>query len=195
MAPDFETTSRHGQVARWHCQRIGGRKVQIILKRRDCPPDSGGQRDREANPARGGSHAELLQLRNYSGRPTRPSIYSNRLWSDAILNSRIWNRLRSLQKSGWSPVAAADSFQTLSLPNHRTVGLQPAANIVKHTPGTCVCRFGNPVVHPFTIAPCRNNSSPAEVRQVPRNLWLARLQNLHKKTYAYLPVTNEVDQP
>jgi hypothetical protein len=27
----------------------------------DCPPESGGQRDREAHPARGGSKAAILQ--------------------------------------------------------------------------------------------------------------------------------------
>jgi len=31
------------------------------MARADCPPESGGQRDREADPARGGSHIANLQ--------------------------------------------------------------------------------------------------------------------------------------
>jgi hypothetical protein len=31
----------------------------------DCPPESGGQRDREADPAGGGSHNELLRPWNH----------------------------------------------------------------------------------------------------------------------------------
>jgi hypothetical protein len=33
---------------------------QIEFKRADCPPESGGQRDREADPARGGSQSGTL---------------------------------------------------------------------------------------------------------------------------------------
>jgi hypothetical protein len=44
---------------------------RIAWKHADCPPESGGQRDREADPARGGSKAIALQV---SGIGTTPAL-------------------------------------------------------------------------------------------------------------------------
>jgi len=48
------------------------------LKAGDCPPESGGQRDREADPARGGSQASNLKgfrLWNHPGASRHPKLF------------------------------------------------------------------------------------------------------------------------
>jgi hypothetical protein len=50
-------------------------------------------------------------------------------------------------------------------------------------------------VHPRTLPPRSNNSSPAQVRQMSADLWLIRLENLYKETNAYFILTHEMKQP
>src|SRR4249920_865503 len=47
---------------RLHRERTGGGD--------DCPPESGGQRDREAHPARGGSQTPTFRLWNHPASPS-----------------------------------------------------------------------------------------------------------------------------
>jgi hypothetical protein len=43
--------------------------MKVEIRRGNCPPESGGQRDREADPARGGSYAANFQHRRFGTTP------------------------------------------------------------------------------------------------------------------------------
>ena len=56
-------------------------------------------------------------------------------------------------------------------------------------------RHDNPVVHPFAVAASCNDSSAAEVSQVPRYFGLWAAQDFNKEANANLLLSHEVEQP
>jgi hypothetical protein len=81
-------------------------------------------------------------------------------WSATQLHGKLW-RATNLQKL---------------LPISLQFGMfrQGGAYFAKDPRRMFIRRFGQPVVHPLSLAPPCHNPGPPHVSQVARNLWLAR---------------------
>jgi hypothetical protein len=56
-------------------------------------------------------------------------------------------------------------------------------------------RYNDPIVHPLAFAPGCDNAGAAQIRQVPRDLWLALAENLDEVADTNLSAIHEVQEP
>jgi hypothetical protein len=50
-------------------------------------------------------------------------------------------------------------------------------------------------VGPLAVATCGDESSAAEIREMPRNLWLIGLENLNTRADAEFIIAQQIDEP
>jgi hypothetical protein len=92
----------------------------------------------------------------------------------------------------WKLRRAADPRKSCLISLHLWIVSKPIADFAKDPGGVCIGRFDESIVHPFTFTTSRNETSTAQVGQMPRNFWLIRLQDFNKETNANLVVSDQV---
>ena len=104
------------------------------------------------------------------------------------------DRQRRLLKSDKPCRAAAGFRETQSVSLHCPLLFQPAQRLTKNLRGSDIRGHHDPVMHPFALAPGLDDSRPAKIGQMPGNLRLPLLQNLHEIADAKLLIAHQVQQ-
>jgi hypothetical protein len=84
--------------------------------------------------------------------------------------------------------------QSLTVAPHFAVIAEPSQSVLQNSRRVRIRRFNNAVVHPGALPPRSNNSGPAQIRQMPADLWLISLEDLYEETNAYFILTHEMKQ-
>ena len=58
-----------------------------------------------------------------------------------------------------------------------------------------ICRFGDAVVDPLSVAPPGHEGSSSQIRQMSRYFWIVRSKRLGEKADTYFPVAQKVQEP
>src|SRR6266851_3196796 len=72
---------------------------------------------------------------------------------------------------------------------------QGRTHLAKDTRRVFVRWLSQPIVHPFPLAPRRDDAGAPQVSQMARNLRLAAFQNSYEKTDANFGIANQANQP
>jgi len=90
---------------------------------------------------------------------------------------------------------AADLHESLPIALHFDIVCEPGHHILQNSSGVSVGRLNDSIVHPLTLTPCVYDSGAPQVRQVPADLGLVRLQYLHQETDTHLVAAYQIQQP
>lgn len=84
--------------------------------------------------------------------------------------------------------------ESRSIRLHRLIVLEPAQGLFQDLRGPDVRRHHDPIVHPLSLAPCRDDARAAKVSEVSGNLWLGPAQNFHEVADANLLISHQVKE-
>jgi len=176
----------------------GGRRASDLVR---CAQDAGNSRAPRAalqSPRRFKPAARAVGQRSPLGIERESARLRHAAFEGVVPESLVcWQQrgLRCALKQHKLLRRATDGTQPGDIPLHLRLFPQVPERLAQNIRGNFVTRHCEPVVHPLPFAPGSRNSRLAQVRQVARNLGLARPQDFHEVANANFAVRNEIEQP